>query len=282
MARATRGSSWMPMTSPVDCIPGPTDGSTPRSLAVENAGALTATNAGAGSSPPGQPSSRSVAPRAIRTARSTIGTPVTLHRNGTVREARGLTSMRYTPSSRTMNWALTRPRTPSARTIRSIVATIRRGRPARRPAGEHPDRVARVDAGPLDVLEQARDEDVGPVRHGVDVDLDALEVAVDPDRPVGIDDGGHGQLADEIAGAVGEVDRQPADDERRPDDDRVADPIGQRQRLLDAVGHPALGLRDAEPVEQRREPGPFLGLVDGLEIGPEERDPARRPARRRG
>ena len=48
MASATRGSVWMPMTSPVDCIPGPTDGSTPRSLAVEKAGALTATNGGGG------------------------------------------------------------------------------------------------------------------------------------------------------------------------------------------------------------------------------------------
>ena len=46
------------MTSPVDCIPGPTDGSTPRSLAVENAGALTATSGGSGSRPPGQPMAR--------------------------------------------------------------------------------------------------------------------------------------------------------------------------------------------------------------------------------
>ena len=85
---------WIPITSPVDCIPGPTDGSTPRSLAVEKAGALTATNDGGGSSPPSQPVSGSVAPSAIRTASSTIGTPVTFERNGTVRLARGLTSMR--------------------------------------------------------------------------------------------------------------------------------------------------------------------------------------------
>ena len=82
------------MTSPVDCIPGPTDGSTPRSFAVEKAGALTATNGGGGRSPFGQPSSASVSPSAIRTASSTIGTPVTLLMNGTVRDARGLTSMR--------------------------------------------------------------------------------------------------------------------------------------------------------------------------------------------
>src|SRR6478735_3655626 len=37
LASATRASSWIPMTSPVDCIPGPTDGSTPRSFAVEAA-----------------------------------------------------------------------------------------------------------------------------------------------------------------------------------------------------------------------------------------------------
>ena len=82
------------MTSPVDCIPGPTEGSTPRSFAVENAGAFTATRSGSGSRPPGQPIPASVSPRAIRTASSTIGTPVTLLRNGTVREARGFTSIR--------------------------------------------------------------------------------------------------------------------------------------------------------------------------------------------
>jgi hypothetical protein len=30
---------WMPITSPDDCMPGPTDGYTPRNLAVEKAGA---------------------------------------------------------------------------------------------------------------------------------------------------------------------------------------------------------------------------------------------------
>ena len=94
MASATRGSVWIPMTSPVDCMPGPTDGSTPRSLAVEKAGALTATNAAAAAGRHPSRVSGSVAPSAIRTASSTIGTPVTFERNGTVRLARGLTSMR--------------------------------------------------------------------------------------------------------------------------------------------------------------------------------------------
>ncbi len=55
LAIATRASSAIPMTSPVDCMNGPTDGSTPLSLAVENAGALTATNDGSGRRPAGQP-----------------------------------------------------------------------------------------------------------------------------------------------------------------------------------------------------------------------------------
>ncbi len=41
---------------------------------------------------------------------------------------------------------------------------------------------------------------VGPVRDRVDVDLDALEVAVDPDRSIGVDHGRHRQLPDEVAG----------------------------------------------------------------------------------
>jgi hypothetical protein len=50
------------------------------------------------------------------------------------------------------------------------------------------------------------------------------------------------------------------------------------------VGHPTLGLRDAEPIEERREPDPVLGLVDGVEIGSEEGTPssASGPARLSG
>ena len=139
-----------------------------------------------------------------------------------------------------------------------------------------------MDARPFHVLEQPRDQDALAVGHGVDVDLDALEVAVDADGPVGIDDRRRRELADEVVGRVAEVDRQAADDEARADDDRVADALGEGQRLLDRAGHAALGLGNAEPVEQRGEAGPLLGLVDGLEVAsPAARRPAR-PAARRG
>ena len=139
-----------------------------------------------------------------------------------------------------------------------------------------------MDARALDVLEQARDQHPLAVGHGVDVDLDALEVAVDPDGPVGIDDRRGRELADEVVGRVAEVDREAADDEARADDDRVADALGEGQRLLDRAGHAALGLGDAEPVEQRREARPLLGLVDGLEVAAEELDALRRRAAPRG
>ena len=130
---------------------------------------------------------------------------------------------------------------------------------------EHRHRVARVDAGPLDVLHEPRDEHLDPVADGVDVDLEALEVGVDAHRPVVIHHGRDGQLADQVLLAVAEVDGQAADDEAGPHDDRVAHPVGDRERLLDRGRHAALRLGDAQPVDEAREAGPLLGEVDGLE-----------------
>ena len=55
-----------------------------------------------------------------------------------------------------------------------------------------------VDSGPLDMLEESRDEDVRAVADRVDIDLDPFEIAVDADRPVGVHDGRRRQLADEV------------------------------------------------------------------------------------
>src|SRR4029078_12744785 len=74
--------------------------------------------------------------------------------------------------------------------------------------------------------------------------------------------------------------REAADEEAGSHDHRVADSLGEGQRLLDAVGHAAVRLGDPEPVQERREPRPLLGLVDRLEVAPEERD-ARGDERRR-
>ena len=140
--------------------------------------------------------------------------------------------------------------------------------------GKTPDAVSAVDPRPLHVLQQPGDEHADAVGDRVDIDFDALEVTVDPDGAVGIDHGGGRQLAGEVVGRIAEVDGETADDERGPDDDRVADALGERERLLDAVGHAAVGLRDPESVEQGREPDPFLGLVDRLEVAPQQGHPA--------
>ena len=60
------------------------------------------------------PRSFSFCPSITADARSTIGTSVTLLIYGTVRDARGLTSMTYSSLSNTRYWILTKPFVPSA------------------------------------------------------------------------------------------------------------------------------------------------------------------------
>jgi hypothetical protein len=132
-----------------------------------------------------------------------------------------------------------------------------------------------VHARPLDVLQKAGDQHPRSVADGIDIDLDALEIAIDPHGPIRVDHCRRRELPFEVIGGVAEVDRQPTDHERGTDDDRVPDPLGERQRLLDAVGHTALGLRDPETVEQRGEADALLGLVDSLEVAAEQRHAAR-------
>ena len=95
-ANALRSASFsvraMPIASPVDFISGPRYESTAGSLFIEKTGAFTATRSRGGTSPVAQPRSASFSPSITPVASFTIGTPVTLERNGTVREERGFTS----------------------------------------------------------------------------------------------------------------------------------------------------------------------------------------------
>ena len=90
LAKARPKSSAAPITSPVDFISGPSTGSTPASRRNGNTGALTNTPGTGGSSV--KPTSSRLAPAITRAASLTSGTPTALAMNGTVREARGLTS----------------------------------------------------------------------------------------------------------------------------------------------------------------------------------------------
>ena len=125
----------------------------------------------------------------------------------------------------------------------------------------------------LDVLHDAGDQDLaGAVAHGVDVDLDGvLQEAVDQDGPLRRDAALAGQRArghrlHDPAHPVVVVDDlhgPAAQHVARAQQDRVADPAGDGQRLGGARGGPAGRLRDAQLVAQRVPALPVLGQVDG-------------------
>ena len=174
-----------PMTSPVERISGPRIVSTPSNLRNGKTGALIENPRTGGSSV--RPTSGSVCPRQRRAARRAKGTPVVFATNGTVREARGFTSRTKSSPPRIAYWTFMRPTTFSAQAeLHGRLADLAERRARDAPVGrEDRVRVARVDAGLLDVLHDARDDDVLAVAEGVDVQLvGVLEEAVDEDRAV--------------------------------------------------------------------------------------------------
>jgi len=90
LANAIPKLSASPITSPVERISGPRMVSTPGSFVKGKTASLTATPGSGRSS--GTPSSSRVCPTMTAAASLARGTPVALLTNGTVREARGLTS----------------------------------------------------------------------------------------------------------------------------------------------------------------------------------------------
>ena len=81
----------MPMTSPVERISGPSTGSNSRNLLNGKTASFTLKYGGTISAV--NPISASVSPSMSRAATDASDTPMALDTNGTVREARGLTSM---------------------------------------------------------------------------------------------------------------------------------------------------------------------------------------------
>ena len=109
-----------PITSPVDFISGPRIGSSPGKRTKGKTGRLIATSGERGGST--TPSSRSFRPSITFVAIRASGSPVALATNGTVREARGLTSSTKIFPFWIANWMLTSPRTPSASASRRVSA----------------------------------------------------------------------------------------------------------------------------------------------------------------
>ena len=168
---------------------------------MENAGAFTATKAGAGRMPPAQP--RSCERRAERDPHRELD-----HRDaGDLREeGHGPRRARVHLDEVDAVLADDELRVHQAACTKRDDDPLHRHRhellvPRRHGLGRiDADRVARVDAGPLQVLEHPWDEDVLTVGDRVHVHLDALEVAIDAHGPVRVDDRRGRELAFEVVG----------------------------------------------------------------------------------
>ena len=100
--------------------------SIPSSLAKEKAGTFTYHFSRSGRRSWVMPWSARLWPSMILVAMSTRETPVDFDRKGTLREARGFTSMMETWSFlSTMNWMLNRPLMPMARPSFSVYSVMR-------------------------------------------------------------------------------------------------------------------------------------------------------------
>ena len=100
-----------------------------------------------------------------------------------------------------------------------------------------------MDAGLLDVLHHAPDDDALGVRDRVDVDLDrVLEEFVDQDGVRGGDLHGFAHVLAEILGVVDDAHRPAAEHVRRAHEHRVADRRGDRLSFLERARRGARGL----------------------------------------
>ena len=82
-----------------------------------------------------------------------------------------------------------------------------------------------------------------------------------------------------LVGVVADAHRAAAEHVRRAHEHRVADPVGDVDRLRAALGDPPLRAADAELGEQLAEPLAILGEVDGVERRAEDAEPAASIAR---
>ena len=138
------------------------------------------------------------------------------------------------------------------------------------------DRVAGVDADRVDVLHRA-DGDGGVVGVAHDLELDFL-VALDALFDEDLVDRGQGEGVAHVVAqfllVVGKAAAGAAEGEGRTEDDRVADLLGDADRLFDAVdrlgGDDGLAEAEAELLEELA----VLGLLDALEGGSEDFDVA--------
>ncbi len=132
--------------------------------------------------------------------------------------------------------------------------------------------VARVDAGFLDVLHDAADDDgAGGIHHGVDVELEGVfQEPIDQHRAVVRHVDGAAHVAVERLRVVHDGHAAAAEHVGRTHDDGIPDALGHLPRLVARHGRATFGLRNPEVPEQAREALAILGQVDRVRRRPED------------
>ena len=136
------------------------------------------------------------------------------------------------------------------------------------------DRVARVDAGALDVLHDAGNEDVGAVADGVDLDLLARDIAVDQNRAVLVDLDRRLEVAAQCGLVGDDLHRAAAEDVARAHQHRIADAGSGGDAVLDVGYRTAHRLRDLQLLHDLLEGVAVFGALDGGTVGADQLDAA--------
>ena len=135
----------------------------------------------------------------------------------------------------------------------------------KRMRGQRTGAVAGMNARLLDMLHHARDMNVRPVAKGVDVDLyRARKITVDQHRAVAGDDHRVPDVTLQLIVGPDNLHRPAAEDIGRADDDRIADLMGNFERLFGGMGDAVMGLFEVQFLEKLLEPLPVLRKVDGV------------------
>ncbi len=168
----------------------------------------------------------------------------------------------------TANCTFIRPRTFNSFAI-ALVALVISSRIAARKGKSRDDAgaVAAVNARFLDVLhDRAHDRDLA-VGDAIDIHLDrVLEKTIDQDRALRADLDRAPHVAAQIFRVIDQLHRAPAQNKRRPNEHRITDPLGDRDRFVFTDGGAARRLAQPEPVEHLGEKFAVFGQLDAFRL----------------
>ena len=129
-----------------------------------------------------------------------------------------------------------------------------------------------MNAGLLDVFHDRADDRDLAVGDAIDIHLDrVLEKAVDQDRAARADLDRAPHVAPQVIRVINQFHRAAAENERRPNEHRIADPLGDRDCLVLADGGAARRLAQPEPIEHLGEKFSVLGQLDAFRLRADDR-----------